>query len=153
MIEFLAEMLTEASGAVLGKLEPAGPRGSFALRAQHADQYVLPGLALLGDAAHAVHPLAGQGANLGIADAAQLATVILQAIGQGQYPGDLPTLRRYERARKGDNEIMLRFIDGLNRLFSNDSGSLAHLRGRGMRLFNKSGPLRNHAVQVALGMR
>lgn len=151
--EQLQVMLTNATDNVLGKLTPSGPRGSFPLKAQHADQYVLPGLALVGDAAHAVHPLAGQGANLGLADAETLASVITAALAANENPGDLPTLRKYERARKGANQTMLHFIDGLNRLFSNDSTSLARLRGTGMRLFNRSGPIRERAVQVALGIR
>jgi 2-octaprenylphenol hydroxylase len=149
----LQAMLTEATDSVLGQLKPTGPRGSFPLKAQHADQYVLPGLALVGDAAHAVHPLAGQGANLGLADAELLATVLSDALTANENPGDLPVLRNYERARKGANKTMLHFIDGLNRLFSNDSTSLARLRGAGMRLFNNSGPIRVRAVQVALGIR
>jgi 2-octaprenylphenol hydroxylase len=148
----LRSMLTDATDAVLGKLAPAGPRGAFPLRAQHANKYVLPGLALVGDAAHTVHPLAGQGANLGFSDAAVLAEVIEEAFDANENPGDLPVLRRYERARKGDNKTMLHFVDGLNRLFSNDSASIARLRGTGMRLFNKSGPIREHVVQIALGI-
>jgi len=151
--EQLSAMLTEASDNVLGQLKPTGPRGSFPLKAQHADHYVLAGLALVGDAAHAVHPLAGQGANLGLADAETLASVICEALAANENPGDLPLLRNYERARKGDNKTMLHFIDGLNRLFSNDSTSLARLRGTGMRMFNSSGPIRERAVQVALGIR
>ena len=151
--EQLQVMLTEATDNVLGKLQPTGPRGSFPLKAQHADQYVLAGLALVGDAAHAVHPLAGQGANLGLADAETLATVITDALNANENPGDLPLLRNYERTRKGANKTMLHFIDALNRLFSNDSTSLARLRGTGMRIFNNSGPIRTHAVQVALGIR
>jgi len=151
--EQLQVMLTEATDNVLGKLQPTGPRGSFPLKAQHADQYVLAGLALVGDAAHAVHPLAGQGANLGLADAETLATVITDALNANENPGDLPLLRNYERTRKGANKTMLHFIDAINRLFSNDSTSLARLRGTGMRIFNKSGPIRAHAVQVALGIR
>ena len=148
----LSGMLSEATDFVLGRLVPQGPRGSFPLRAQHASQYVLPGLALLGDAAHAVHPLAGQGANLGLADAAKLVSVIDEAIGNDEHPGDMPVLRRYERARKGANQSMLYFIDSLNRLFSSESDSVAKLRGSGMRLFNLSGPIRDHAVHVALGI-
>jgi len=151
--EQLQVMLTEATDNVLGKLQPSGPRGSFPLKAQHADHYVLAGLALVGDAAHAVHPLAGQGANLGLADAETLATAIADALNANENPGDLPLLRNYERARKGANNTMLHFIDAINRLFSNDSTSLARLRGTGMRIFNSSGPLRAHAVQVALGIR
>jgi len=149
----LQTTLTSATDGVLGILTPAGPRGAFPLQAQHADQYVLPGLALIGDAAHTVHPLAGQGVNLGFSDALALASVIEQAIAKNEDPGDLPVLRRFERARVGDNKTMLHFVDGLNRLFSNKSASLARVRGAGMRLFNKSGPVRDHAVQVALGLK
>jgi len=148
----LAEMLGDATDRVLGRLVPEGPRGSFPLKAQHAGRYVLPGLALIGDAAHAVHPLAGQGANLGLADAAKLVSVIDEAIGNDEHPGDLRVLRSYERARKGANQTMLYFIDSLNRLFSSESDSVAKLRGSGMRLFNLSGPIRDRAVQVALGL-
>ncbi len=146
-------LLTDATDSVLGQLTVAGPRGSFPLKSQHADRYVMEGLALVGDAAHAVHPLAGQGANLGMADAAALADEITAALEAGDHPGDLPVLRRYARARKAANKSMLHFIDGLNRLFSNEITPLARLRGIGMALFNKSGPIREYAVQVALGMR
>jgi 2-octaprenylphenol hydroxylase len=150
--EELRTLLTAATDNVLGQLTPSGPRGAFPLRAQHAEKYVLPGLALIGDAAHSVHPLAGQGANLGFADAAALAMVVEEALAASDNPGDLPVLRRYERSRKSDNQSMLHFVDGLNRLFSNDSVPMARLRGAGMRLFNKSGPIRTQAVQVALGI-
>jgi 2-octaprenylphenol hydroxylase len=150
--EELGEILTEASDYVLGELEVAGPRGGFPLCARHAEQYVIPGVALIGDAAHAVHPLAGQGANLGLQDAATLAGVIDQALGNGEYPGDRPVLRRYERARKGQNATMLHFMTGLNRLFTTNSVLVQELRTTGMRLFNYSGPIRDHAVKVALGV-
>ena len=149
----MAALLTDATDGVLGQLAVAGPIGSFPLKSQHSDRYVLDGLALAGDAAHAVHPLAGQGANLGLADAEKLATVIVQALAAGEHPGDLPVLRRYERVRKVANKTMLHFIHGLNRLFSNESAPLARLRGAGMALFNKGGPIREYAVQVALGIR
>ncbi|MDJ0904895.1 MAG: FAD-dependent monooxygenase [Woeseiaceae bacterium] len=148
----LGEMLTEASDFALGRLEVAGPRGAFPLCARHAAHYVMPGLALIGDAAHAVHPLAGQGANLGLQDAAQLAEVVDAALGAGEFPGDRRVLRRYERARKGENATMLHFMTGLNRLFATDSALVRELRVHGMRLFNHSGPIRSHAVRVALGV-
>jgi 2-octaprenylphenol hydroxylase len=149
--EELGEILSEASDYVLGELAVAGPRGAFPLCARHAEQYVMPGVALIGDAAHAVHPLAGQGANLGLQDAAVLADVIDQALQNDEHPGDRPVLRRYERARKGQNAAMLHFMTGLNRLFTTDSAFVRELRASGMRLFNASGPIRDHVVKVALG--
>lgn len=148
----LGEMLTGATDGALGAIRPAAPRAAFPLRAQHAERYVLPGLALIGDAAHAVHPLAGQGANLGIADADELVSALVVALRANEHPGDLPTLRRYERARQGANRTMLHFVDGLNRLFSNESPALASLRGAGMAVFNRSGPVRSKVVQTALGL-
>ncbi|MCP5091299.1 MAG: UbiH/UbiF/VisC/COQ6 family ubiquinone biosynthesis hydroxylase [Gammaproteobacteria bacterium] len=150
--EGLGRMLTEASDFVLGKLSVTGPRGAFPLGAQHAQRYVLPGIALIGDAAHAIHPLAGQGANLGLQDAAELADVIATALEEGLHPGDLPVLRRYERARKGANATMLHFMTGLNRLFATDSRLVGGLRSAGMRIFNRSGLIRERAVKVALGV-
>ena len=148
----LGRMLTDATDGVLGELTVAGPKGSFPLRAQHAARYIEPGLALIGDAAHSVHPLAGQGANLGFADAAAIADALVDGIGRDEYPGDVPTLRAYERSRRGANATMLHFVDSLNRLFLAESGALQGLRRRGMRLFNRSGPIRRRAVQVALGI-
>ena len=147
----LGAMLTDASDDVLGELTAPGPRGTFPLCAQHARNYVLPRLALIGDAAHAVHPLAGQGANLGLADASALSAVIEEAIRKGEHPGDRPVLRRYERARKGTNATMLHLMTALNQLFAAGSPTLGELRRAGMRLFNVSGPLRERAVRVALG--
>ncbi len=151
--EALGTMLTDASDRVLGELAAAGPRGAFPLGAQHARRYVLPGIALIGDAAHAIHPLAGQGANLGLQDAAELASVLHAALQKGLHPGDEPVLRRYERARKGANATMLHFMTGLNRLFATDSRLVGELRSAGMRIFNRSGPIRERAVKVALGVR
>jgi 2-octaprenylphenol hydroxylase len=149
----LGQMLTDASDAVLGHLTVAGPRGAFPLCAQHAEGYVLPGIALVGDAAHAIHPLAGQGANLGLQDVAELARVVDTAIDAGLHPGDRPVLRRYERARKAANLTMLHSMTGLNRLFTTDSAFLGGIRTAGMRLFNRSGPVRERAVKIALGVK
>lgn len=148
----LGQQVTEASDGALGLLTAAGPRATFPLRAQYATAYVRPGIVLIGDAAHSIHPLAGQGANLGVADARQLTNVITRAIADGEYPGDWPVLRRYERARRGANQGMLYFVDGLNRLFSSPAQPVAALRNAGMRLFNRSGPLRRRAVATALGV-
>lgn len=148
----LSDLLSEKSDYVLGRLTPDGPRGTFPLRAQFATQYVQRGLALIGDAAHSVHPLAGQGANLGIADAACLAKIIDSAVLQNEVISDFRVLRRYERARKGPNQSMLRFIDGINRLFGANSNAVATLRATGMRAFNRVGPARDYTLRVALGI-
>jgi len=148
----LGDWLSDASDYVLGRLQVAGPRGAFPLCARHAAQYVLPNLALIGDAAHAIHPLAGQGANLGLQDAAELAARVEEALEQGLHPGDRPVLRRYERARKGANATMLHFMTGLNSLFATDSKLIGEIRTVGMRAFNRSGPIRERAVKVALGV-
>lgn len=149
----LGRVLSDASDHVLGKLAIAGPRGAFDLQARHARDYVKAGVALIGDAAHAIHPLAGQGANLGLQDAACLADIIVAALKAGEYPGDRPVLRRYARTRKGANATMLHFMTGLNRLFTTDSALLKELLTTGMRLFNHSGPIRERVVSVALGTR
>lgn len=149
--EALGKLLTDISDGVLGKLEVAGPRGKFPLAAQHAMDYVRRGVALIGDAAHTVHPLAGQGANLGIQDARELADVVSAAIHNGEHPADRPVLRRYERSRKGSNATMMHFMTGLNRLFASDSEVLGELRRAGMQLFNRAGPIRERVVGVALG--
>lgn len=148
----LGLMLTEASGGVLGELSVEGERATFPLKAQYAVRYARRGTALIGDAAHSIHPLAGQGANLGVADAKVLARTIDAAIETGEYPGDLPVLRRYERARKGANATMLYFVDALNGLFARPSAPVRALRAAGMRAFNMSGPVRRRAVAVALGL-
>jgi len=137
----LGRLLSEASDHVLGALVVSGERGAFPLAAQHAEEYVMRGIALIGDAAHTVHPLAGQGANLGLQDARELAAVIVAALDAGEHPADRPVLRRYERARKGANATM----------FAADSPVLSELRRTGLQLFNRSGPLRKRVVGVALG--
>jgi len=147
----LGALLTEASDYAMGKLVVSGPRGAFPLGAQHAGDYVRRGIALIGDAAHTVHPLAGQGANLGLQDASELAAVIVAALDAGEHPADRPVLRRYERARKGANATMMHFMTGLNRLFAADFPVLGELRRTGMLLFNRSGPVRKAVVGVALG--
>jgi 2-polyprenylphenol 6-hydroxylase len=147
----LGRTMTDASDAVLGELVPDSERARFALVARHAREYVRQGLALMGDAAHTVHPLAGQGANLGIADAEVLARVIDDALARREHPADRPVLRRYERARKGHNAVMMHFLTGLNRLFASDSAIPGELRRSGMAIFNRSGPIRKAMAAIALG--
>ncbi len=114
--EFLTELNAASAGAI-GELTACSKRVGFPLQALHALRYTAPRVALLGDAAHTVHPLAGQGMNLGLLDAAAIAAVIEDALLAGEDVGDLKVLRRYERERKGDNLAMLAVFDGLNRLF------------------------------------
>jgi 2-octaprenylphenol hydroxylase len=143
--------LGEAFGQRLGRMLGSGPRGVFPLRLQHAENYVLPRLALVGDAAHAVHPLAGQGVNLGFLDAAELAQVLLEARRRGRDPGTLVALRRYERARKGDNLAMLAAMDAFKRVFSNDILPLRLLRNAGLGLADRITPLKELFMRRALG--
>jgi len=147
----LGAKLTDVSDCALGELTVEGPRGTFPLIAQHAEHYVEAGLALIGDAAHSVHPLAGQGANLGFADVAELVTTIGAALDAGENPADRPVLRRYERARRGANAGMMDLLTGLNRLFASDSALVGEIRRAGMQLFNRSGPIRQKAVDIAFG--
>src|SRR5688572_709749 len=148
--EFLAE-LGSASGGVIGELTACSKRVGFALQALHALKYTCTRVALLGDAAHTVHPLAGQGMNLGILDAASLAAVVEDALLAGEDVGDLKVLRRYERQRKGDNLAMLAAFDGLNRLFRSPSWA-APLRALGLRTVETAHPVKRLLMQKALGL-
>lgn len=149
----LGRLLTDATDGVLGELTVDGPRGDFPLLAHHAATYVAENVALVGDAAHAVHPLAGQGANLGLQDAAMLADVVADALSRGVHPGERRVLRRYERARKGDNATMVHGLTALNRLFASNLPLTSELRRAGMQLFNLSGPIRERVVERAIGTR
>lgn len=148
--DFLAE-LNAASAGVLGELSACSKRVGFALQALHARKYTAPRVALLGDAAHTVHPLAGQGMNLGLLDAAAAAAVVEDALLAGEDVGDLKVLRRYERERKGDNLAMLAAFDGLSRLFGLP-GWAAPLRSAGMRAVDAAHPVKRLLMRKALGL-
>ena len=147
-IEF-ASQLEAVFGGVLGKLECSTERASFPLGVGHAEKYTGRRFALLGDAAHRVHPLAGQGVNLGLLDAAVLADELLS---HSELPiadmGDPLVLRRYERARKGDNLLTLTSMSALNGLFSGPAGGIA---GMGLELVNRLGPLKSRLAAYAMG--
>lgn len=147
-----AQALTEAFERRLGEIVQVGPRGAFPLRLQHARAYVKPGLALIGDAAHVVHPLAGQGVNLGLLDAATLAEVLLDGLAAGHKVGALRVLRRYERWRKSDNLPMLGIMDGFKRLFGNSLPPVRLLRNLGLNLADAAGPLKNAMARRAMGL-
>jgi 2-octaprenylphenol hydroxylase len=144
--------LTRAGRQMLGAVGEVGPRGEFPLGLRNADQYVKAGLALVGDAAHGIHPLAGQGVNLGFLDAATLADVLVEARRRDRSFGGLPTLRRYERARKGADLAMLGAMDFFKRLFSNSNPALALARNFGLNLADRSGPLKHHLMRRAMGL-
>ena len=136
----------------LGEIVDSGLRSAWPLRRQHAEHYVTGRAALIGDAAHTIHPLAGQGVNLGLLDTAALSEVILDSIHHGRDPGSLRTLRRYERWRRGDNLLMMSAMDGINRLFSNASPLLGQVRSRGLDAVNHAGILRQLFMRHAMGL-
>ena len=139
-------------GRFLGEVEVVGPRWSYPLALSLAYRYSAPRLALVGDAAHSVHPIAGQGLNLGFKDAAALAQVVAEAARRGEDIGDEAVLRRYERWRRFDNTAMGLGMDLINRLFSNDSSPLRAIRGLGLSLVNAAGPARRFFMRQAAGL-
>jgi len=148
--EFDAE-ISRRFGAHLGATRAAGPRWSYPLRFHLARAYVKPRFALAGDAAHGIHPIAGQGLNLGFKDAAALAEVALDAARLGLDIGGLDTLKRYERWRRFDSFTLAASTDALNRLFSNDIAPLRFARDLGMGIVDGIGPLRRFFMRHAGG--
>ena len=149
--EAFGAALTAASGAVLGDCELSTPLASFPLKLQYALDYARPRAVLLGDAAHVVHPLAGQGLNLGLLDCAVLADVLGQA-GGGAFFGEHGLLRRYERRRRSENMLAAGAFDGLERLFSTANPLGAGLRAAALSAVGKVPFLKRRLAQRALGM-
>jgi len=143
--------LAAAFGYTLGEIESCGPRAVFPLRFFETEHYIQPRIALVGDAAHTIHPLAGQGVNLGMADADALAQVILQAQQQHQDFGQHAVLRRYERWRRADNRLMLVTMDTFKRLFGTQWPPLRWLRNSGLNLTNRLGPIKQAIMRRAMG--
>jgi 2-octaprenylphenol hydroxylase len=123
----------------------------FPLGHGHVDCYVQQGLALIGDAAHNIHPLAGQGANLGIMDAACLAQVITDALQAQRQWSAVHTLRKYERRRKGDNRLMEAAMTGFKHLFGNADPLLTEIRNIGLNAADHAGPIKQMLINQALG--
>ena len=148
--DFEAQLLHESDG-VLGRLTLAGERLAFPLLRLSADRYTAAHCALVGDAAHVVHPLAGQGVNLGLLDAATLAQLTVQARASGELLGAQRTLRAYERWRKGENQLMEFAIDAFNRVLAQGVGPVSALARRALALTNRSALLKRFFISHALG--
>jgi 2-octaprenylphenol hydroxylase len=147
-----AHALASAADGALGATQLQSERLSFALSRLAAERYVTERCALVGDAAHVVHPLAGQGVNLGLLDAATLAELIRAACDAGEDPGALGVLRRYERWRKSETELMRAAIDAFERLLAHGTGPIAQLAQRGLGWVNQSRELKRLFMARALGL-
>jgi len=150
--EFMSE-LTRAFDAKLGQVVECGQRAAFPLRLQHVDTYIKDRLALIGDAAHTIHPLAGQGVNLGLLDAAALSEVLGNACDKHLDIGALHVLRRYERWRKGDNLVVMAVMDGFKRLFGSSLEPLRKIRNVGLNITDAVTPLKNQIMLHAMGLK
>lgn len=146
------ERLANSFDNMLGEVRLHGTRLTFPLRMLHATQYVLPRIALIGDAAHVIHPLAGQGLNLGILDAENLASRIYDAVIENRDIGALSVLRKYERSRKGHNLCMLALVGGLKKIFATENIILKNMRNHGMYTVDSSNAAKNFMMRFALGI-
>ncbi|MEZ5565543.1 MAG: FAD-dependent monooxygenase [Gammaproteobacteria bacterium] len=145
--------LSAATGHVLGELKLTTRRIAFPLAARHTHRYTGARFALIGDAAHRIHPLAGQGINQGLLDAAALADILAAHLQAGSLadPGDALVLRRYERRRKGANLLTMATMEGLHRMFTSDSTILAGMAAAGMGAVDRLPPLKRWLAAQAAG--
>jgi 2-octaprenyl-6-methoxyphenol hydroxylase len=149
--ETLAHMIEKRFGLELGEIQLAGPLHALPLSLGLARSFIGERLALLGDAAHVIHPIAGQGLNLGLKDAAALAEAIIDQLRLGLDPGAPEALEAYQASRRFDTAQMAVTTDILNRLFSNDAGPLRMLRDAGLGLVNRLPGLKNIFIGQAAG--
>ncbi|MBD3897073.1 UbiH/UbiF/VisC/COQ6 family ubiquinone biosynthesis hydroxylase [Halomonas sp. ML-15] len=149
----LSSALFEAFEGRLGDVEVIDDAIDIALVQRHARDYVKPGLALIGDAAHSIHPLAGQGVNLGLMDAAVLAEELIEAQRRGAALGDPRILSRYARRRRGDNAAMLALMDGFRVLFGARHPALTLARNVGLSGVDRLIPLKRLIMRQAIGQR
>jgi len=150
-VEF-AGALEVAIESRFGQIEHVDQRFSVPLRQRHARHYVQEGIALIGDAAHTIHPLAGQGVNLGFQDASALASQLLQALARQDEPGSLQVLRRYQRQRIGHNLGMMWVMEGFKRLYADQALPLRWLRNAGMAGLDRTVLLKSRIMRSAMGM-
>ncbi|HEV8027933.1 MAG TPA: UbiH/UbiF/VisC/COQ6 family ubiquinone biosynthesis hydroxylase [Stellaceae bacterium] len=149
--DFMQE-LGRRFGDYLGALALEGPRWSHPLSLLHAERYAAPRLALVGDSAHVIHPIAGQGFNLGIRDVAVLAELIVDARRLGLDIGGALLLERYERWRRFDNVMLAAVTDGLNRLFSNALPGITLARDLGLAAVDRLPPVKRFLMRHAMGV-
>lgn len=147
------QRLTDAFEARLGRVEISEQRQAFPLRQRHAVDYIKPGLALVADAAHTIHPLAGQGINLGFLDVATLTRVLQEAAAARRPLGSLAVLQRYQQRRKPDNLAMMALMESFKRLFGTRQLPVLLLRNLGMKLVNSNGWVKRKLIAQALGLR
>jgi len=136
----------------LGNILSSERRVAYPLQHAQATSYCKPRFALIGDAAHTVHPLAGQGANLGLLDAATLTQILVAARDANRDIGLFPVLRRYERWRRGENLIMMKLLQGFKLLFENDSRAVRFARNRGLDITDAMTPVKNTIMRRAMGL-
>lgn len=148
---FLDE-LNLAFGPVLGRIEQVGQRAAFPLVGRLSKHFVRPRLALIGDAAHVIHPLAGLGVNLGIRDAIVLAQEVANAIRYKEDPGDMSVLRLYRKNRVADVLSIMAGMESFHRLFSTDHACIRSLRHKGMLVFSNSGHIKRTLMRTAMGL-
>lgn len=148
---FLAEVETRVASR-LGTLEVVGPRQSWPLEMHLARAYVAPRFTLIGDAAHGVHPIAGQGVNLAFRDVAALAEIVVDSLRLGLDPGSMEALARYQSWRRFDGFVSAAAFDGLNRLFSNDATLVRAARDFGLGLVDRLPGLKQRLVSEAAGL-
>jgi 2-octaprenyl-6-methoxyphenol hydroxylase len=146
-----AREIARRLGDHLGAVRPIGRRWSYPLAAMLAHRYVDTRLALVGDAAHGIHPIAGQGLNLGFRDVEVLADLVIAAISAGTDPGAPELLARYQRQRRPDNLAMLAATDALDRLFSNDRPLARLARDLGIAAVHRAAPLKRMFMRQAMG--
>ena len=144
--------LVSAFPDCLGNVDKVLATASFPLKRQHAQAYVKPGVALVGDAAHMINPLAGQGVNIGMLDAAALAEVLIDAHNQGLEIGNLTVLKRYEKLRRNENLKMMTVMDIFYRVFSNEILPVKFLRNLGLGLAQRFKPAKNILMRSAMGL-
>ncbi len=147
-----AQSLTRHFEGRLGEVLACSKRFSFPLRQRHAVDYVKDGIVLVGDAAHTIHPLAGQGINLGFADAQALADELKRALRRGLMLSDNVALARYQRRRKGDNLAMMAAMEGFQHLFESPAMPLRLARNLGMSLLDRAVPLKRQIIARAMGL-